>query len=501
MIFSKLQLADEVKEQLFVFCKNQFRSKKLENKFEIDLNQKLKYSTEQLTYSLLKLEPQENKIATDTFALILKYINKQKLKVITELFQKVQENSRLKNEVYCLLLKQTIGNYDPFVLLFPYSLTPTFSFLFFSSFTKTILLKLISPFFNIYNRKTNRLCWEIFTMVSCAFSPSDRKLLEIIELYIEFQGINNETDQQSVCLARHALLQLTRRRIHGPRVELPSVKELEAIKQGSYYISVKVTLPGPLPHSQLILIDSCSSVREVTTNICYNNLRFSETDLIANFSLFYQVELAQKIHPVLLHPTKKLVDVIIQRERQQSTQGSSGGSAISGISKLAPSSISSGLPIQFELNVAFYCQQLFDSPQLSVDANLLNAIYFLFKDRFFNSEITLSLAEAQQLAIKIFHANSLETPHKLNLQQFFPKLILNKNPVDNLVQRLSTDRDIVHNIPEKDARLSFISTFFNLKQFLFTFFPILVCILLALLLSPPFYKYSQLLSTTFIYKG
>jgi hypothetical protein len=66
-------------------------------------------------------------------------------------------------------------------------------------------------------------------MLTLAFNPPDGLLEEIIIDYLkEHEALN--LDASIACLARHSLLQTTRRKQAFHRSRLPSAKELEAIR-------------------------------------------------------------------------------------------------------------------------------------------------------------------------------------------------------------------------------------------------------------------------------
>ena len=120
-------------------------------------------------------------------------------------------------------------------------------------------------------------------MISLAFEPPSFKLMEILLMYLEFQGIEYP-DQQTVVLARHCLLQSSRRKANGSRRELPSIREYETIIEGSFYQGIKIKT---LANSSVSLIDSCSTAAEVAIKIGLETLRLPSMD---NFGLLISRE-------------------------------------------------------------------------------------------------------------------------------------------------------------------------------------------------------------------
>ena len=144
---SLLPLTPEIAEKLKLYAKRKFRAKKLETEFLINLNQRLSFSNEVLSHSLLKLNTNLNKLAVEINANLIKYLNhsinspkSKKVKLIRECLVKASEFPELLDEVYLQVLKLTLHltPVDLYVSILPFFL-PSFLSPFLPSFLLSFL--------------------------------------------------------------------------------------------------------------------------------------------------------------------------------------------------------------------------------------------------------------------------------------------------------------------------------------------------------------------------
>lgn len=211
------------------------------------------------------MDAEDNKIAIEYNSLLLKYLATQKSRNIADAVSLVCSKSILKDESYCQAMKYTLGN---------------------------------------NNIDECKLAWEWITMLSLAFNPSDG-IYEILNQYLSIQGIEHPT-QSIAILARHCLLQISRRNQHGPRSQLPVIKEYESIIDGALYQSIKIRINSS---NSISLIDSCSTCSEVSNKIATETLRLSSFH--DYFGLMLQIE---KGFDVPLDVNSKVADLSADKD-------------------------------------------------------------------------------------------------------------------------------------------------------------------------------------------
>lgn len=219
------------------------------------------YSKSLLKTSLLQLDAEQTKVAVEIASKIYTYASNKKQLASADAFaptqfvlQKGLAVEDLRDEIYVQLLKQTTEN-------------PT----------RDLLVKY----------------WEIIVFCSATFLPTP-KLIKYVASHLQVQQQTEGSSGTIASLAQLAVKNLTRLRDNGPRKLVPSVHELEALRD-CRPIVIKIHLADGAIKS--FIIDSASTVLEVSDSLSGKLLMrpnsqqngFTVMEVFNNIGLYYRI--------------------------------------------------------------------------------------------------------------------------------------------------------------------------------------------------------------------